>query len=101
MDAYPREYVQHNLPFIVLSGLGTGQELNSPPPVHHVLPGRAITTISSEIPPVTSKYAEPLLQDFLGADATNAPWNSRATSRKEVAHGFRIRAVGRVGGYTL
>jgi hypothetical protein len=101
MEAYPPKYVQHNLPFIVLSGLGASPELAPPPPVQDVLPGRAVTTISSEIPPVTSKYAEPLLQDFLSADATNAPWNGRATSRKELSHGFRIRAVGRVGGYTL
>jgi hypothetical protein len=97
MEAYPPAYVQHNLPFIVLSGLGTDSELDPPPPVLKVLPGRAATTISSEIPPVTSNYAEPLLQDFLSADSTSAPWNGRASGRKGLTHGFRIRAVGRVG----
>lgn len=97
MEAYPPEYVQHNLPFIVLSGLATTQELEPPPPVHTVLPGRGSTSISSDIPPVLGDHADTLLQDFLSADATNAPWNARAPTRRGLAHGLRIRAVGRVG----
>ncbi|KAF2632227.1 hypothetical protein BU25DRAFT_358982 [Macroventuria anomochaeta] len=95
MEAYPPAYVQHNLPFIVLSGLGSQTELDAPPPVHNVLPGRAAVKTSSEIPPVTGERADQLLQDFLSADATNAPWNARGPSRRDLAHGFRIRAVGR------
>lgn len=97
MEAYPPVYVQHNLPFIVLSGLGTPAELDPPPPVHDVLSGRAATRTSSEIPPVTGERADQLLQDFLTADGTNAPWNARSTTRRGLAHGFRIRTVGRVG----
>lgn len=97
MEAYPPAYVQHNLPFIVLSGLGSQAELDPPPSVHSLLPGRAVTRTSSEIPPVTGERADQLLQDFLSADGTNAPWNARNAGRKDIAHGFRIRAVGRVG----
>ena len=99
MEAYPPAYVQHNLPFIVLSRLGTTPELEPPPPVHHVLPGSAGTRTSSEIAPVTGERADQLLQDFLSADGTNAPWNARgsSSSRRDLAHGFRIRAAGRVG----
>lgn len=97
MDAYPSEYVQHNLPFIVLSGLGTSKEIVPLPPVNIVLPGRATTSISSEIPPVTGERANILLQDLLNTDATDAPWHGRVPARKGLAHGFRIRAVGRVG----
>lgn len=97
MEAYPPAYVQHNLPFIVLSGLGAQTELQPPPSVHNVLPGRAAAKTSSEIPPVTGERAEQLLQDFLTADGSNAPWNARGLGRKDLAHGFRIRAVGRVG----
>lgn len=97
MEAYPPAYVQHNLPFIVLSGLGTQTELEPPPSVHNVLPGRATIKTSSEIPPVTGERADQLLQDFLTADGSSAPWNARASSRRDLAHGFRIRAVGRVG----
>lgn len=96
MEAYPPAYVQHNLPFVLLSGLGSQNELEPPPSVHSVLPGRAVTRTSSEIPPVTGERADQLLQDFLNADGTNAPWNARNSSRKDLGHGFRIRAVGRV-----
>ncbi|KAJ4341846.1 hypothetical protein N0V87_001511 [Didymella glomerata] len=99
MEAYPPAYVQHNLPFIVLSGLGSQAELQPPPSVHDVLPGRASVRTSSEIPAVTGERADQLLQDFLSADGTNAPWNARAASRRDLGHGFRIRAVGR--DYTL
>jgi solute carrier family 25 protein 38 len=97
MDAYPPDYVVHNLPFIVLSGLGTTKELDPPPPVQHVLPGRAVTTINSEISSVVDDRANVLLEEFLAADATNAPWNGPSSSRRGLTHGFRIRTVGRVG----
>ncbi|KAF1941787.1 hypothetical protein EJ02DRAFT_490863 [Clathrospora elynae] len=95
MDAYPPDYVVHNLPFIVLSGLATSTELAPPPPVQDVLPGRAVTTISSEIAPVTGDRASELLHEFFTADGTNAPWNGRGFPRRGITHGFRIRAVGR------
>lgn len=96
MEAYPPAYLQHNLPFIVLSGLGSQDELGAPPSVHNALPGRAAVRTSSEIPPVTGERAEQLLHDFLAADGSTAPWNARGSNRKDLAHGFRIRAVGRV-----
>ena len=96
MDAFPPAYVEHNLPFIVLSGLGSQDELDPPPSVYNVLPGRAAVRTSSEIPPVTGERAGQLLQDFLSADGTNAPWNAQGSSRRDLAPSFRIRAVGRV-----
>ncbi|KAI1535745.1 hypothetical protein PtrSN002B_007105 [Pyrenophora tritici-repentis] len=96
MEAYPSDFVVHNLPFIVLSGLATNKELDPPRPVQDVLPGRAVTNISSDIPPVTSERASELLHEFLSADGTNAPWNGRSFSRRGITHGFRIRSVGRV-----
>lgn len=97
MEAYSSDWVSHNLPFIVLSGLATSQEVEPPPPCHQVLPGRAVTNISTDIPPVEGSRAGELLQEFLNADGTNAPWNGRGFSRRGLVHGFRIRAVGRVG----
>jgi solute carrier family 25 protein 38 len=97
MDAYPPEYAQHNLPFVVLSGLDTSEEAESPAPVHNVLPGRASTTISSEVPTVTGDRAQQLLQEFMKADGRDAPWNGRALNQRGNQLGFMIRAVGRVG----
>lgn len=94
MDAYPPEYTFHNLPFIVLSGLDTTDELDPPASVQDVLPGRATTTINSELPPVTGKRAQQLRNGFLAADGSNAPWHGRSQNGRE---SFRIRTVGRVG----
>jgi len=96
MEAYPSDFTAHNLPFIVLSGLATSKEADPPPSVQHVLPGRAVTTISSDLPPAEGDRANELLQEFLSADGTNAPWNGRDFSRRGITHGFRIRSVGRV-----
>lgn len=95
MEAYPPDFVVHNLPFIVLSGLGVSKELEPAASAQHVLPGRAVTTISAESPPVTSECSSELLDEFLSADGTNAPWNGRNFNRRGLTHGFRIRAVGR------
>ncbi|PSN72718.1 hypothetical protein BS50DRAFT_616268 [Corynespora cassiicola Philippines] len=95
MEAYPAEYVQHNLPFVVLSGLGSKNDLEPLPPVHQVLPGEAATSISCEIASVTGEHANQLLQEFLKADGTNAPWNGRMQNRRGNLLGFRIRTVGR------
>lgn len=97
MDAYPPEYLVHNLPFVVLSGLGTRPELDPAQPLQDVLPGRAITTISSDIPPVGGERASELLKDFLNYDATNMPRSGGDLSRRGNLLGFRMRAVGRVG----
>lgn len=95
MEAYPPDYVVHNLPFIVLSGLGVSKEREPPAAAQDVLPGRAVTTINAESPPVASERATELLDEFLSADGTNAPWNGRSFHRSGLTHGFRFRAVGR------
>lgn len=97
MEDYPPDYVQHNLPLIVLSGLGAAKELDPPAPVQQILPGRAVTTINSEIPQITGQRADDLLRAFVDADGTHAPWNGRAFTGKGVQYGFRIRSIGRVG----
>ena len=99
MDAYPTDYIFHNLPLVVLSGINTDTQSESqpPPPLEDVLPGKGVTQISSEIPAVTSTRAQQLLREFLDADGSEAPWNSRPGNRKGSLIGFRFRAAGRVG----
>lgn len=101
MDAYPPEYAQHELPLIVLSGLESTKEPETLPSVQDALPGRAATTISTEIPLVTGERAHQLLQELLRADGSNAPWNARGHHRGGNTLGFRIRTVGRVGQESL
>ncbi|OCK78926.1 hypothetical protein K432DRAFT_355870 [Lepidopterella palustris CBS 459.81] len=95
MDAYPPEYVTHNLPLVIISGLGSDPELETLPPIHDVLPGRGTTDISSELPPVTGERANQLLQEFLSTDGRDAPWNARQSNRKGSLIGYRLRAIGR------
>ena len=98
MDAYPADYVFHNLPLIVLSGVDAAQpEPQSLPPLQDVLPGKGATHINSEIPALTSTRAQQLLQEFLDADGSDAPWNGRPGNRKGNLIGFKFRAAGRVG----
>ena len=97
MDAYPPDYVLHNLPFIVLSGLESSEELETLPPVQNVLPGRATTTVSADNAPLTGHRAQQLLQEFRDAQGSNAPWNGRGSNHRGNGYSFRIRTAGRVG----
>jgi hypothetical protein len=97
MDAYPPEYVLHNLPFIVLSGLGTAPELEPRHSFQDRLPGRATSTVSAETPQLTGDRAQQLLQEFLSHDSTRTPWEAHGLDRRDTLAKFRMRAVGRVG----
>ena len=99
MEAYPKDYVEHNLPLIVLSGLQSqsdpskdaSEQLRNP-----LLEGGF--RIRTDSAPLTGSTAESLVRAFLAADSSDAPWNSRATSAKTKNGGsFRIKSVGRVG----
>jgi hypothetical protein len=83
MDGYPPAYVSHNLPLLVVSGLGSAQEPASKDGIR----------ITSEIPSVETEDAETLLRHFKQSDASNLAWNGREhTGRNK----FRVKTVGRV-----
>ncbi|KAF2145473.1 uncharacterized protein K452DRAFT_264522 [Aplosporella prunicola CBS 121167] len=93
MDAYPSQYVEHNLPFVVVSGLGT--DTSEPYFQPHKLLQEHGLNIDSAIPTLINEHAEQLRQEFLIADSRHAPWNGiRSRSRGDLI-GFKIRAVGR------
>lgn len=98
MDGYPASYVGHNLPFVVLFGLGSTQ---SRPPLESeksfpFLQEKGIY-ISCDLPNVTGPVAEQLLSSFHDFDAWNASWNNRPGKGKMGTTGFTYRTVGRVG----
>lgn len=97
MDAYPTDYVFHNLPLVLLSGIEAQHDLQPLAPVQHVLPGKRCTTVNSDIPLLTTDRGKQLLQEFLNVDGSDAPWNGRPESRKGSLIGFRFRTAGRVG----
>ncbi|KIW91250.1 uncharacterized protein Z519_08146 [Cladophialophora bantiana CBS 173.52] len=99
MDRYPQDYVLHNLPLLLLSGLNT----RSPSE-----PDRLVKThdflheggfrIKVDAPIVSGPLAEQLLRSFCEQDASGIPWHSQYST---VRNGkvFKIVEVGRV--YTL
>lgn len=97
MDAYPPEYALHNLPFIVLSGLGTHHDLEPAQPFHDLLPGHAATALTSDIAQLAGDRAQQLLKELLSHDDTHAPWQAHGYDKRDTLARFRMRAVGRVG----
>ncbi|EER28158.1 hypothetical protein D8B26_006830 [Coccidioides posadasii str. Silveira] len=102
MDAYPLDYVGHNLPLVLLSGIEpAGQEslhLPSSDVTYPQLNENGIQ-IFSDFPPLTDATAKRLLVDLLAEDASKSPWNARAYGGKAGGIGFRVKRVGRT--YTL
>lgn len=84
MDGYAPVLVGHNVPLLVVSGLGPSSQIEKK--------DEGIR-ISSEIDPVESEDATTLLRHFRDSDASNLPWNSREHSGRNK---FNIKAVGRV-----
>ncbi|PGH19133.1 hypothetical protein AJ80_04211 [Polytolypa hystricis UAMH7299] len=102
MDAYPPDYVGHNLPLVLLSGLGSdndGQDSSTLAGTEYPLLLEHGVQIFSDIPPLTEPNAERLLNALLSEDASNAPWNARNDAGKAGTVGFRVKRVGRT--YTL
>jgi len=98
MEGYPTHYVSHNLPFVILFGLGS----TDPKPrdviedQYYLLQEKGIY-ISSDLPNVTGPAAEELLGCFHDFDAKDAAWNNRPGKGKMGTTGFTYRSVGRVG----
>lgn len=85
MEGYPPAYVAHNLPLLIVSGLGPVPDESSA--------SKDGTRITSEIPTVETEDAETLLRHFKESDASDLAWNGREhTGRNK----FRVKTVGRV-----
>jgi hypothetical protein len=85
MDGYAPAYVAHNIPLLVVSGLGSSNDQT----VFH----EGWTRITSEVPALESADAQVLLKHFTDSDARGLAWNAR---EHEGRNKFRVKAVGRV-----
>ena len=93
MELYPLDYIEHNIPLVVLSGLGgTGWRSDDQLPE---LYGGHGTTVSSELPLVESENASQLREALLQADRTQRVWKSDAKRNGDGLIGFRFKAIGR------
>ncbi|KUJ20572.1 uncharacterized protein LY89DRAFT_610816 [Mollisia scopiformis] len=88
MDGYAPAYVAHNIPLLVVSGLGTQSE------EHTRLPQGP--RIASEIPLVESEDALTVRRHFKDSDGSTLAWNSREYGGRNK---FKVKLVGR--DYTL
>jgi hypothetical protein len=98
MDAYPEDYVAHNLPLILLSGIEPGSDytVNSAEAQYPLLQEKG-TQIESDFPLLSGQLVDDLRTAFLQQDASGAPWNSRSLTGRSSGIGLRIKVVGRVG----
>jgi trafficking protein particle complex subunit 11 len=96
MEAYPAHYTAHNLPLVVLSGLGSESSHDSLSPEEQDFTRDGII-ISSESPLLEEETEARLLQEFRKFDGTDKPWNGRIDKARGELIGFKVKAVGRVG----
>jgi trafficking protein particle complex subunit 11 len=98
MESYPPDYIDHNLPLVVLSGLAeTPTTQKDDYDKFLELYGNSGPIVSSSSPPVHSDIAQQLLEELLSAGTRQLSWNAAAGRSKDGLIGFRIEAVGRVG----
>ncbi|KAJ5112175.1 hypothetical protein N7532_000220 [Penicillium argentinense] len=100
MDAYPVDYVNHNLPLVLLSGLEAGPEEwteNTGSETYPLLAERG-PHIFSDFPPLSGALAEELRRVLLKEDASHMPWRARqsSTGSPNAPHvGYKIKSTGR------
>jgi hypothetical protein len=97
MDAYPDDYVAHNLPFFLISGLGDSSDHDdSSLEGQYPLLKENGLQIESDFPPLIGSLADDLRSAFRDHDASDAPWNSRAHTGQIAGNGVKIKNIGRV-----
>jgi hypothetical protein len=97
MEAYPEEYVAHNLPLIALAGLPTADsstDASTTTPNSHQGSGLTVTDNS---PPLSGPHADAILDEFLRAHGASLSWSDQALTERAGLIGFKLSSVGRVG----
>ncbi|KAF2971026.1 hypothetical protein GQX73_g2591 [Xylaria multiplex] len=89
MEAYPPGSLDHNVPFLVVSGLGTNtaKPLLADPELRE----RGIL-VRSELSAVDTREAKIILRLIQEADATSLPWEPRDNPKR---YKFKINTIGR------
>ena len=101
MDRLPQDYVLHNLPLLLLSGLNT-RSPNEPNPVGHAhdFLHQGGFRIKVDAPLIDGPLAEHLIRSFNDQDASNLPWHSQPSASRN-GRLFKVACVGRVGQHAL
>lgn len=94
MEAYPQEYIEHNLPLVILSGLGGRSNETS---LGSSLPNKSGTRLQSASPECNGERAHALLSEFLKLDGSSQPWNATSLPNSSGMMKYRMKTIGRVG----
>ena len=95
MDVYPRGFLAHNRPFIVLSGLVTSSSSTEQSHVSPLLDGGV--QLVSDLPPVLSETAHQLRDCILDEAGSNDAGDDRIIALSGGRPGLQVTVVGRVG----
>ncbi|KAL1886394.1 hypothetical protein Plec18167_000324 [Paecilomyces lecythidis] len=96
MDAYPEDYIAHNLPYVLLCGLEADTEDPAESSnVQYPFLFTKGTEVSSHLPAVSGPVAEELRKALLEEDASEAPWNSLNEIRRTGGIGLKVKSIGR------
>lgn len=96
MDAYPNDYIVHNLPLVLLSGIAHEDDESNPNPEYPSLQERG-TIIESDFPLLTGPLVENLRIAFIDHDASDAPWRPSNDAGRSNGIPLRIKTIKRVG----
>lgn len=99
MDAYPQDYVNHNLPLVLLSGLEADAEDEWRSVVDYPLLAENGPKIFSDFPPLSGAVAEELRRVLLDEDGSQIPWRAGLASSGNATSphiAYRIKSSGRV-----
>ncbi|KAJ5489619.1 hypothetical protein N7539_004509 [Penicillium diatomitis] len=91
MDAYPQDYVAHNLPLVLLSGLQPDNEYDSKAPARYPLLEEKGTKIVSDFPPLSGAIAEELRRALLAEDGSHRPWKADSPAGAGATSSMRLR----------
>ncbi|KAI2636717.1 Gryzun, putative trafficking through golgi-domain-containing protein [Xylaria nigripes] len=89
MDGYPLGSLDHNVPFLVVSGLGNSP--TKPLPIDPELREQGIL-VRSELPPIDSWEAKVILRFIQDAGSISSLWHSRDNPKR---YKFKVRLIGR------
>lgn len=94
MEALPSDAVEHELPLVLLSGLGepATKEATSPGPLSR----ESGTRLQISSPECKSEVAQSLLQQFMLLDGSKEAWNASALPGPGGKLYYRMKAIGRV-----
>ncbi|GAB7350844.1 hypothetical protein MBLNU459_g1375t1 [Dothideomycetes sp. NU459] len=94
MEAYPEDYVAHNLPLLALAGLPEPSHANSISAKELSQRGTGVR-LTSELPPLSGPAASQLLDEFLKADGASQAWSEISLSNRSGLIGFKLTSTGR------